>query len=93
MQILKGAVIIRGGNNSLQNDNDKIKQLKKEVEDYCKFDAKDWSNPLWMESNPVHCWRNYAPKQLRDIWHSFSDNQKKHIAFTLQIIADNEHWD
>ncbi|HEJ9029252.1 TPA: recombinase RecA [Serratia marcescens] len=48
---------------------------------------------MWTEYNKVHCWRNYAPKQLRDIWHTFSDEQKKHIAFTLQTIADNEHWD
>ncbi|BCZ42643.1 TPA: hypothetical protein K8N54_003142 [Serratia marcescens] len=93
MQILKGAIIIRSRHDSPQSDNDKIKQLEKEVEDCCKFDAKDWSNPLWTENNKVHCWRNYAPKQLRDIWHTFSDKQKKHIAFTLQTIADNEQWD
>lgn len=66
---------------------------RKDIEICCRYDASDWAKPNWTEKNPVHNWRNYATPPLRRIWHTFTDEQKQVIAFTLQTAADAEQWD
>ncbi|HAS0916543.1 TPA: hypothetical protein I3529_003573 [Enterobacter asburiae] len=66
---------------------------RKEVDHCCLYDARDWAKPHWAEEDPVHNWRNYAPPPLRRIWQTFTDEQKRVIAFTLQTVADAEQWD
>ena len=52
----------------------------------------DWENPKWGERNVVHNWRNYISIQLRNLWDSFNDEQKKAIACNAMDVASNEHW-
>jgi len=53
----------------------------------------DWQHPDWDEGNRVHNWRNYAPFELIEMWETFTDEQKKAIAFALDECASNEHWE
>ena len=54
---------------------------------------KDWQNPKWTEYDKVHNWRNYASDELKNIWHTFTDEQKQVIAKALDDMADREEWD
>jgi L-ribulose-5-phosphate 3-epimerase UlaE len=41
----------------------------------------------------IHEWKTYVSCELESAWGTFSDEQKKVIAKTLQDIADDEQWD
>lgn len=54
----------------------------------------DWNNPEWYERTKVHDWKNYVlTDYLENMWSTFDDNQKKVLAYNLQLIADGEEWD
>lgn len=53
----------------------------------------DYLNPVWAEGGRVQNWRNYINEQLREIWHTFTDEQKRVIAWNAEELADREHWD
>lgn len=53
----------------------------------------EFINPHWAGAEKVHDWRNYASEQLKNIWSTFSDEQKRVVAETLQETADKEIWD
>lgn len=58
---------------------------------FAKFN--EWKEPNWSEKGRVHDWRNYPKPELIAIWHTFTDEQKKIIAYTLDEIASLERWD
>ncbi|MBA4822438.1 recombinase RecA [Pantoea ananatis] len=53
----------------------------------------DWDNPSWYSGGKVHNWHNYAPPELQEIWNTFTQDQKKAIAFALDECAGNEQWE
>ena len=53
----------------------------------------DWENPQWDEGGHVHNWKTYAGERLREVWPSFSDNQKKAVSASLDDVAASEEWD
>lgn len=53
----------------------------------------DWKDPQWHEAGKVHDWKNYAGEWLREMWHSFYDEQKKAVAASLDDVASAEEWD
>lgn len=71
---------------------EEARQQRRETFEACLIGI-DWQHPSWDEDDRVHNWRNYAPFELREMWESFSDEQKKAIAFALDECASNEHWD
>lgn len=54
---------------------------------------RDWVNPSWNLARRVHDWRNYVWQGVREIWDSFTPEQKYLIALQAQKLADNENWD
>ena len=55
--------------------------------------VEPWDSPEWDEGGRVHNWRNHVPQQLRDIWDTFTEVQKKILYDTFDEIAGNERWD
>ena len=53
----------------------------------------DYKNPDWKSAGRVHEWKNYISDPLREIWHSFSDEQKAKIAHSADESASQEEWD
>ena len=53
----------------------------------------DWENPDWNNIQKVHEWKGYPSDEVKSIWHSFSDVQKKLLAMDYDDTASNEHWD
>lgn len=53
----------------------------------------DWRHPDWNEGGRVHNWRRYVSDDLRAIWETFTDEQKRIIALNADEIAGNEDWD
>jgi len=53
----------------------------------------DCYNPKWDEAGRVHDWRNYISEEMRAIWPTFTDDQKKIIAANADDEAGNEHWE
>lgn len=60
-------------------------------------DIADYADPNWAEHDAklkhVHEWKSYIGEELRGMWGTFSDGQKKAIAANAQDIADREQWD
>lgn len=54
---------------------------------------QDYQFPEWDKTGRVHDWRNYISKRLREMWESFTDEQKQVIAENAEGIASNEDWD
>jgi len=52
------------------------------------YDKPDWDN-----AERIHDWRNYADEELRQIWSTFTLEQKRIIAELLEKQADREEWD
>lgn len=53
----------------------------------------DWESPKWNLVDRVHNWRNYASKDLIEIWDHFTPHLKKVISALLNDIASQEAWD
>lgn len=53
----------------------------------------DWQQPNWREENKVHNWRNHVSDEVRELWPTFSDLQKKALARQAEVHAMAEHWD
>lgn len=53
----------------------------------------DWDNPEFDNLDLCNEWKRYASDNLKILWSTFDENQKKSIACSLQDIADNEYWD
>jgi hypothetical protein len=53
----------------------------------------DFSNPEWGTVSRVHNWRNYISDEVKELWSTFTDQQKQALARMAQVIADREDWD
>lgn len=53
----------------------------------------DYREPPWQDAGRVHDWKNYAGEWLREVWPSFSDEQKKAVAASLDDVASREEWE
>ena len=58
--------------------------------DYLKEQAL---NPKWHESWRVHDWRNYVGGKVKEIWETFTEEQKLAIAEYADEQASNENWE
>lgn len=52
----------------------------------------DYRNPNWSHNNRVHEWKNHVSHQMKEIWHTFSDEQRAVIALNADEQAGREHW-
>ena len=50
-------------------------------------------NAFDKKSKHIHEWINYLSDAMRELWGTFTDEQKAAIAAQAQSIADREHWD
>jgi len=52
----------------------------------------DNTNPF-TDISKCHDWRNYIPKQFKDIWLRFSLRERLLMSIIAQEVADREEWD
>ena len=57
------------------------------------YAPEDWENPNWETTNRVHQWTRYVSIRVRELWDSFTDEQKVAIAQQSDDIAGREEWD
>lgn len=53
----------------------------------------DWESPDWQSLSVVHEWKRYVSDRVRELWHSFTDEQKIALAQQADEIASKEEWD
>lgn len=53
----------------------------------------DCDEPNWEIGGRVHNWRNYINEELREMWHTFTIEQKRAISKNADEQADGEEWD
>ena len=53
----------------------------------------DWKNPNWEYTGRVHDWRNHVSEEIKDMWDTFTDNQKQALFRRAEEEADREEWD
>ena len=49
--------------------------------------------PNWAEAGRVHDWRNYIEEDIREMWETFTIEQKRALVKNADEIASNEEWD
>lgn len=64
----------------------------KELEEHY-YIPSDWLQPDWSSYERVHNWRNHVPLTVQEIWHTFTDEQKKCLSKAYKNLADNEDWE
>lgn len=52
-----------------------------------------YASPDWSDGGRVHNWRNHVPEHMREIWQTFSDEQRQHLALWADALARNEYWE
>lgn len=57
------------------------------------FKEPNYVDPDWSGAGRVHDWRNYISDELQAIWQTFSEEQKRLIAESAEVHANNEDWD
>lgn len=50
-------------------------------------------NPDWDKAGRVHDWRNYVNQELRDLWPTFTEEQRQAIKQNADEIASCEEWE
>lgn len=54
----------------------------------------DWQYPEWFDDGRLpHHWHNYVSAQVKQMWDSFSDEQKKALAAGFAEASLREEWD
>jgi|GEM_PF-2148254 len=56
-------------------------------------EQRDWKSPNWENARRIHDWRNYISEEIRDMWSTFTDGQKKALAISAEERAGCEIWD
>lgn len=56
---------------------------------------EDFESPTWQKIGKVrpHQWKNYVSEDVRRLWQSFNNEQKKALAECFEEIASREEWD
>ena len=57
------------------------------------FRENEFLNPDWTDKNRVHNWKNYISKEMKEMWDSFTDEQKIAIGENADDMAGDERWD
>ena len=57
------------------------------------YTPPDYSSPEWSKRTRVHDWRNYISEEVREMWHTFTDEQKAALARQANIEASMENWE
>ncbi len=57
------------------------------------MDPEEYNAPEWNNFCRVHNWHNYVSQDLRDMWHAFTEEQKKALAENAEFQANQEQWD
>ena len=52
-----------------------------------------YEHPDWDAAGKVHDWRNYISDEVRQMWESFTTEQKAAIARQADNLAGREEWD
>ena len=63
--------------------------MKEEFE----VDAIDVREPNFAAAGKVHDWRNYIGERTRNMWGTFSIEQRLALALDASDRASNEDWD
>jgi hypothetical protein len=50
----------------------------------------DWWRPDWNAGGKVHNWRNYVSEEVRAMWDTFNDDQKKALYRQANDNAERE---
>lgn len=59
-----------------------------------KFNTEEeFLNPDWTDTSRVHNWRNYVSDRVRQIWHTFTDEQKIALGEQAAEQSSKEEWD
>lgn len=53
----------------------------------------EYLSPEWATEWRVHCWMKYISDEIKQHWHSFSDDQKRMIYENADELAMKEDWD
>ena len=53
----------------------------------------DISNPEFEKAGKVHDWRNHVPQIIRDLWKTFTAEQKIALMTWAENLAELEHWE
>lgn len=53
----------------------------------------DYLAPHWDAAGRMHDWRNYISTEVREIWETFTGEQRAAMARQADSIASNEEWD
>ncbi|MBM2681821.1 recombinase RecA [Klebsiella pneumoniae] len=56
------------------------------------MERDEYISPKWGTGSKVHNWLNYAEPELIAIWDTFSEEQQKVIALTLEEVANREEY-
>ncbi len=56
------------------------------------FDPSE-PRPAWDEAGRVHDWRNHVGEGVRDLWPTFTPEQRVALALDADERASNEEWD
>jgi len=54
---------------------------------------REWLNPKWDEAGRVHDWRNHVPDEVKEIWVTFTDAQKRALFAWAEELAGREEWE
>lgn len=56
---------------------------------------EDWTHdkPDWDYGLRTHNWHNHVGERIREVWHTFTPEQRHILALDAQERADNEEWD
>ena len=77
----------------MQNLTDeRVEELFKENRVCCRLPT-NWDKPDWKEYDRIHNWRNHINSMVKEIWDTFSDQQKKILAMVAEVDAMQEDWD
>ena len=53
----------------------------------------DWQSPIWNSAGRVHEWKNYISERVKELWDSFTVDQKLAIAAQANEQARREEWE
>ena len=54
---------------------------------------RDWESPDWNDTNRVHNWKNHITSEIKAMWGSFTDAQKKALARQAEACSAAEDWE
>jgi hypothetical protein len=53
----------------------------------------DLENPGFEFADRIHDWRNYVGKNVREIWHTLTNDQRRAMALDADEFASREVWE